>query len=167
MSHDLLCTTGAEQVMWLDSCLWLVNSLLLLVGMVQVSFLWPRWPFGYLQARMHQIKKIKMDSWKENYFLTRETQDQIHFRSIVKMIWLNVGTTIPCHWKLMCTQFLSAYVTSLLNNLWGKRICIKRYVSRWADMISISSWLILSLVSFTVVIWWCGTTKHWPHSMRK
>ena len=29
-----------------------------------------------------------MDSWKENYFLTGETQDQIHFRSIGKMIRL-------------------------------------------------------------------------------
>ena len=56
--------------------------------MIQVSFLWPCWPFGYLQARMHQIKKIKMDSWKENYFLTGETQDHTHFRSIGKMIWL-------------------------------------------------------------------------------
>ena len=97
VSHDLLCTTGAEQVMWLDSCLWLVNSLLLLVGMVQVSFLWPHWPFGYLQARMHQIKKIKMDSWKENYFLTRETQDRIHFRYIGKMICLNIHQYTHMH----------------------------------------------------------------------
>ena len=30
-----------------------------------------------------------MDSWKENYFLTGDTQDQIHFRSIGKMIQLS------------------------------------------------------------------------------
>ena len=81
----------------------LVNEtryLILLVGMIQVSFHWPRWPFGYLQARMHQIKQLKMDSWNENYFLTGETQDRIHFRSIGKMIRLlvhniNIGLTLP------------------------------------------------------------------------
>ena len=37
---------------------------------------------------MHQIKKIKIDSWIENYFLFKETQDQIHFRYVGKMIHL-------------------------------------------------------------------------------
>ena len=49
---------------------------------------------------MHQIKQLKMDSWNENYFLTGETQDRIHFRSIGKMIRLlvhniNIGLTLP------------------------------------------------------------------------
>jgi len=49
---------------------------------------------------MYQIKKLKMDSWKENHSLTGETQDQTHPRSIGKMIRLlvynvNIGLTLP------------------------------------------------------------------------
>ena len=35
---------------------------------------------------MHQIEKIKVDSWSENYSPSRDTQDQIYFRYNGRMI---------------------------------------------------------------------------------
>ena len=49
--------------------------------------------FGYGSKRMHLIEKIKMDSWSENYSLSRDIKDQIYFRYNGRLIQPNVYKT--------------------------------------------------------------------------
>ena len=75
---------------------------------------------GGSKMSLHQIKKLKIWSWYENYFLPRETQDPIHFRYNVRSIALiqqcHLSDKMVIH---MCRDFDHWNVPDTPKKIWA------------------------------------------------
>ena len=110
---------------------------------------------------MHQIRKMKIYSWKENYFLSRETQVQIHFRYIGKMICLNAQETYCICWELegekLNQKLMIIFILHQINlqwNQWHKQLLLIIVLGRdqMADKNYFPPWTIVksSLSHYTI-----------------
>ena len=91
-------------------------------GNISLDFLGcthPTWGVQNSKMSLHQIKKLKIWSWYENYFLPRETQDPIHFRYNVRSIALiqqcHLSDKMVIH---MCRDFDHWNVPDTPKKIW-------------------------------------------------